>query len=75
MRCTSISTGDAMGGIFGMILMMLVKLAIQMGMAWLAKKFPWLKPEQLEVIQTHVDEVKASKRKACEGIACPMDTV
>lgn len=57
------------------LLKMLIQLAIQFGMAWLAKKFPWLKPEQVALIQDHVDEVKASKKKVCEGLFCPTDLV
>ena len=63
-----------MAAIFKLLLPMLLKLFIQFGMAWLAKKFPWLNDEQKQVLQDLHDETKASKRKACEGIACAMDT-
>lgn len=57
----------------GVILNLLVQLAIRFGMAWLAHKFPWLKPEETALIQTHLDTVKTSKKSLCEGLACPAD--
>lgn len=68
------------------LILLLIKLAIKFGSAWLLKKFPWLPKEVQDIIEWLLEQLKkpnvsnsvAKKKaihniKACYGIGCPID--
>jgi hypothetical protein len=71
----------------GWLISLIISFALRFGLAWLVKRFPWLPPGVVEILEElltnlkmkkmekkqAVREAKAKIKKVCTGTACPTE--